>query len=183
MRSDHQKIVRGTKRLILHEPLISIMWSKACMRLIQWVVLSRGLMISNPVHMLKNWLSIWESRLDSRWPQIHPSILFGHTSDHAMLKFELTQVKQGIKPFFYYSSWLHMHSFNDLFRESWEVQVIDAPLYNLHYKLRFTKWSFTPISFTFHQVVMLETKTVIDNSKWDKKLSTILSLLIYELKK
>lgn len=51
------------------------------------------------------------------WLQIHPTLLFGNSSDHASLLMEFFEVKKGSKPFKYYNSWLRQELFNNVFKK------------------------------------------------------------------
>lgn len=64
----------------------------------------------------------------SRWSNVNPILNYGYTSDHAILLIELVELEKECKPFRFYTSWLSIESFNDMFLSSWETIIMGSPL-------------------------------------------------------
>lgn len=71
--------------------------------------------------------------------EMRPMLLYGKTSDHAMLLIELIASKRGNKPFKLYNSWLRNHTFNEMFKKKWETEIVGSPLFRLFHKIKMVK--------------------------------------------
>lgn len=77
----------------------------------------------------------------TRWRQMCPHLLFGNTSDHAVIQIDLINVESGCKPFCGFNSWIRILTFNEIFRKAWLTRVEGTPLYWLQQKIRITKFA------------------------------------------
>lgn len=73
----------------------------------------------------------------TRWTQVHPRLLFGNSSDHAVKYIELLASEKGPKPFKFYNSLPWDPNFNDIFISTWVVGIENTPNFRLHQKIKF----------------------------------------------